>query len=238
MLKALCFHAEKLHDDRVWKRLKRTLKLMRWRGLRATFFIYPFRAVVKSKKISGRVKFLLEEGHEIGQHTHFYAGTAINKPNKHSDLSDENIRACIRRDYEWLNACGVKPRGFCAGSWIINDVVFETLVDLGFEYDCSSRIPILQQMENTNRNLWLSKPEVCHINMRNLILLPTTHSLGDLFRFNRMRDSVVIKQKRAVYQLIYLHDYDLLRINLYLGLLFQILINHFLVVREISKQIR
>ena len=74
---ALAFHAEKLHDDRVWRRVQPVARWMSARGIRATFFVYPFRAQVANRDITQRVQALAALGHEIGQHTHFYDGTMI-----------------------------------------------------------------------------------------------------------------------------------------------------------------
>ena len=101
MMRALAFHTERLHDDRVWKRLLLILAIMSRLGSVATFFIYPFRAVVAGRDISDRVRALaVDHKQEIGQHTHFYAGRSLEKPNKRNDLSHENIRNCIERDFE------------------------------------------------------------------------------------------------------------------------------------------
>ena len=40
------------------------------------------------------------------------------------------------------------------------------------------------------------------------------------------------------YQLVYLHDYDLLRINLAFGLLFYLATNRFVIARDIANKVR
>ena len=92
-------------------------------GSEATFFIYPFRAVVVERDISERVRALaVNYKQEIGQHTHFYAGRSVNQPNKRNDLSPENIRNYIERDFEWLHRIS-QTRGFTAGGWIVTEAV-------------------------------------------------------------------------------------------------------------------
>ncbi|CEP68819.1 Polysaccharide deacetylase [Moorella glycerini] len=86
--------------------------------LQGTFFVYPFRAQVAGAEISERVQEIAAFGHEIAQHTHFYAGTKIDKPDKVNDLSKENIARCLQRDFETLCDMGFRPYGFTAGGWI------------------------------------------------------------------------------------------------------------------------
>ena len=215
-MRALAFHTERLHDDRVWKRLLIILTIMRQLDSRATFFIYPFRAVVAGRDISDRVRALaVDHKQEIGQHTHFYAGRSVNKPNKRNDLSPENIRNCIERDFEWLRRIS-KPKGFTSGGWIVTDAVYASLVNLGFDYDCSTRVPTLRTGAETGPNLWLKEAGKRLIQDRPLILVPTTQTL---------RNSLLGKWRVAIpltagnqYQLTYLHDYDLLRLRVFLGL--------------------
>jgi len=126
IMKALAFHVEKLHGDCVWKRVE---KVARWtirQRTKLTFFIYPFQAQVVRKDIAERVRALAALGPEVGQHTHFYAGTKIDKPDKVNDLSQANIMYCIRRDFETLSSMGIQPKGFTAGAWIVNEAVLDT----------------------------------------------------------------------------------------------------------------
>ena len=216
MMRALAFHTERLHDDRVWKRLLLILAIIRRLGSRATFFIYPFRAVVEGRDISDRVQALaVDHKQEIGQHTHFYAGRSVNKPDKRNDLSAENIRNCIERDFEWL--CRIsKPKGFTSGGWIVTDAVYSSLVNLGFDYDCSARVPVPPRGPETGPNLWLTEAETRVIRDRPLILVPTTHTLRN--RLLGKRNLTCPLKAGVEYQLVYLHDYDLLRPPVLLGL--------------------
>jgi len=216
----LAFHAEKLHDDRVWRRVQPVARWMSVRGITATFFVYPFRAQVANRDITQRVQALAALGHEIGQHTHFYAGTMIDKPGKVDDLSEANIVHCLNRDFETLRKSGFAPKGFTAGGWFVNATVLDRLVELGFVYDCSAQFPKPRGSHNSPYNRWLRSPEV-HTNAHGgLICLPTTCSLGEWFKWGRK----VRTEGKVSYQLIYLHDYDLLsfRNRLLLSCLFNI----------------
>jgi len=235
MTRALAFHTEALHEDKVWKRLLIILSVMRRLRSRATFFIYPFRAEVADRDISERVRALaVDYKQEIGQHTHFYAGRSVNQPNKRNDLSPENIGNCIERDFEWL--CRIsQPRGFTAGGWMVTEAVFETLVNLGFEYDCSARVPSFRRGRETNPNLlWLAEAEKRFIKDRPLILVPTTHTLGQSW-YGRGSHSVPSKAGEH-YQLVYLHDYDLLRVPVFLGLFLALIAGRtFLSVHQLAR---
>ena len=233
-MRALAFHTERLHDDRVWKRLLLILAIMRRLGSRATFFIYPFRAVVAGRDISDRVRALaVDYKQEIGQHTHFYAGRSVNNPDKRNDLSAENIRNCLERDFEWL--CRIsKPKGFTSGGWIVTDAVYTSLVNLGFGYDCSARAPTLRTGAETGPNLWLKEAGERLIQDRPLILVPTTHTLRQSWGGNRRR-SVSLKAGPQ-YQLVYLHDYDLLRTPVFLGLSLALMAGRtFLSVHQLAR---
>jgi hypothetical protein len=63
-LRALAFNAEKLHDDQVWRRAERSARWMAWKDIKATFFIYPFRAQAAGRDITERVQKLASLGHE------------------------------------------------------------------------------------------------------------------------------------------------------------------------------
>jgi hypothetical protein len=106
----LVFHAEKLHDERVWRRVERVARWLAVQGRQAIFFVYPFCAQVAGQEITARVRTLAVLGHEIGQHTHFYAGTKIDKREKVNDPSAANMVQCL---IAIMRPCGVwatRPR--------------------------------------------------------------------------------------------------------------------------------
>ena len=220
-LQALAIHTELIHNDLVWQRLQSMLSVMSRRGGQATFFVYPFRAIVAGREEIAfeRVKRLHEEGHEIGQHTHFYAGTAIDKPNKVTDLSNENVRYCLERDYQWLERI-VSPQGFTSGGWAVPEALYPTLAKLGFRYDCSPLSPMLKGRHFANA-LYLEHPEVRRWGENSILLLPTTHTLKKMFRLPKQYG---LLRQGVRYRLVYFHDYDLLRWQVYAAVL---LILHF-----------
>jgi len=195
-MKALAFHTEKLHDDHVWKRVEKVARWTMRQGMKLTFFVYPFRARVVGKDIAEQVRVLAALGHEIGQHTHFYAGTKIDKPDKVNDLSQANIMYCLRRD-------------------------FETLHSMGFAYDCSTRFPKQVKAIALPYHRWLRTPQFYTNPMGQLLCLPTTCSLGEWFKWGRK----CVMEGSVRYQFVYLHDYDLLSARNYLLLWFFLIMN-------------
>ena len=73
----LVFHAEKLHEDAVWGRVLPIAEALAEDGIRLTFFVFPYRAEVVGADLTPRVRELDGLGHEIAQHTHFYAGKSF-----------------------------------------------------------------------------------------------------------------------------------------------------------------
>jgi hypothetical protein len=204
---ALVFHTEKLHVDHVWREVEKVAHRLAACDVRATFFVYSFPAAVAAVDIAARVRWLGSLGHEIAQHTHFYAGTKITKAEKVDDFSKANVSHCIRRDFETLKEIGFGPRGFTAGSWFVNDAVLDTLVELGFVYDCSAQFPKPKTSRPVPDNRWLRAPEYYFNTHGQVLCLPTTCSLGQWFK-----SAARLVRERHAYQLIYLHDYDLLNL--------------------------
>jgi peptidoglycan/xylan/chitin deacetylase (PgdA/CDA1 family) len=232
---ALTFHTERIYDERVWQRLQRVAKWMAAAGRKATFFVYPFRGQVLGRDMTDRVRMLAAMGHEIGQHTHFYAGTKVNKPDKLNDLSDANITSCLYRDFETLQRMGFPPKGFTAGAWLVNGTVLNTLVELGFVYDCSACFPKPREMVHSPYRQWLRSPQRYTNVQGDLLCLPTTCSLGEWFKWGRKLEL----ESKVPYKLVYLHDYDLLlfRNNLLLWIfMYMTTSGNFQPANAISKQ--
>jgi hypothetical protein len=222
-LQALCLHTEALHDDRVWRRVQLALDALDQRQTKITFLIYPFRAVAAGCDVRERVRELIDRGHEIGQHTHFYVGDVTERPHKRTDLSDRNVRACIKRDYLWLKNCGAEPKGFCGGNFMMTDAAFEALTQLGFVYDCSARLP----WERKNFEMphpWLERAEVRTFRQQPLVLLPTTEylTLPQFLDPRRRNRTASLSQNGTSYQLIMNHDSDLLHWKVWYGFLGQL----------------
>ena len=203
--RVLVFHAEWLHADDIWRQVEWVAGWLSLEGIRATFFVYPFRAQIAGKDIASRVRALDSLGHEVGQHTHFYDGRRIEKPKKTIDLSELNIVHCLRRDFEALTQMGSFPKGFTSGSWAVDGRVLDVLADLRFDYDCSAQFPKPKEVIQANYHSWQRSPYIHSSSRGQVLCLPTTCSLGEWFKWGRrVRTGGIIP-----YQLIYLHDYDL-----------------------------
>jgi hypothetical protein len=202
----LVFHAEKLHEDAVWDRVLPIARALSEDRIRLTFFVFPYRADAVGADLAPRVRELDRLGHEIAQHTHFYAGTSFLTDRKADDLSDANVAACIHRDFERLRQIGVTPRGFTAGAWQLPEAALRALVGLGFVYDCSARHPDLTVETSNPHHRWFAEVGIHGRDGARLVMLPTTTSLGGWFK--RARTATVVGP--PAYQMIYLHDYDLL----------------------------
>jgi len=205
---ALVFHAERLHADHVWREVEKVAHRLAARDVKATFFVYSFPAAVAAVDIAPRVRWLGSLGHEIAQHTHFYAGRKIGKNEKIDDLSDANVVHCLQRDFEALRQSGFSPKGFTAGSWYVNDTVLSTLIGLGFDYDCSAQLLTPRAAMRSPQQRWLGAPQLFRNTSGQLLCLPTTCSLGQWFK----SAARPMRERHAAYQLIYLHDYDLLNL--------------------------
>ena len=232
----LTFHVEDLHDNASWQRLLPVAQWMARHGMMATFFVFPFRAQMAHKDIRDRVSTISSMGHEIGQHTHFYKGEKINKPDKANDFSKENVSLCLARDFEILRAMGFQPKCFTAGAWVINEIILGALIELGFSYDCSARFPKPIGKTESPYYKWITSPYTYTDKRGNIICLPTTCSLGEWFKWGRR----VRVDGQLPYQLVYLHDYDLVSIKNYLLLWVFLRLNRkksFLPVGALAKQL-
>jgi hypothetical protein len=222
LLRAICLHAERLHDERVWRRTQVALDELDARGMKITFLVYPMRSVAAGRDVRSRVKELAARGHEVGQHTHFYAGAATERPHKRTDLSDRNVRECIARDRAWLEECGVEPKGFCGGNFMMTEAAFESLAEAGFRYDCSARMT-WERDDFEAPHPWGDRAEVRRFDGRPLVLLPNTEYLTLTQLLDPRRRNRETKLSNGTsYQLVMNHDYDLLNWKVWYGFLGQL----------------
>jgi hypothetical protein len=169
-----------------------------------------------------RVEELAARGHEVGQHTHFYAGGVTERPHKRTDLSDQNVRECIARDRLWLSECGIEPKGFCGGNFMMTGAAYEMLAEMGFVYDCSARLP-WERANFEPPHPWMERAEVREFAGRALVLLPNTEylTLPQLLHPRRRKRSAPLLNGSS-YQLVMNHDYDLLQWKVWYGFLGQL----------------
>lgn len=127
-------HTERLHDDRVWRRVVMLLDFLARRGLYAVWFSvnpsyegYRRRGFDEDVWID-RLAYLRAHGQEIEQHTHFY---------KHGkgdyDLSPENVKKRLYEDRSWLMRNGYHPTRFVSGGWRASETIRRALESAGYE---------------------------------------------------------------------------------------------------------
>ena len=135
---SLTMHAERLQRDHVWDVVSATLAALERHGMHATVFVHPWEAILAGADLGPRLRELADRGHEIGQHTHYYSVSA-GRTVTNRDLSPSRIRACLDRDFGYLEQAGLRPRGYVSGGWAIHDEIYTWLRERGFDYDCSYR---------------------------------------------------------------------------------------------------
>ena len=132
----------------------------------------------------------------LGHHTHWTSPT-------HARPTDGGTGERVRAEGARMRELGLAPALFCGGGWYTDAEVAEACAELGY-VDCTPRAvrpPYLPAGEP-----WACLPEPSRVLLpseRELVALPTTHSLGDLAR---------ALARRALPQLVhvYFHDTDLL----------------------------
>ena len=113
----------------------------------------------------------------LGHHTHWTSPTHA-RPS-----GDGDPAAKVREEAAWMAAQGLEPTLFCGGGWYTDDAVRTVIAELGYA-DCTARDGAPRREGD-------------------LVVLPTTHSLGALAKAVLWRlDTPVVHA--------YFHDYDLL----------------------------
>jgi hypothetical protein len=208
-------HVERPLDDEVWARFA-ALQRRRPGG-------FPIAALIRPADTgAGEDEELwLERAREaaaqgpLGQHTHWTAPD-------HARPTDGDTAERVLAEGRRLRELGLESALFCGGGWYTDSGVAEACAELGY-VDCTpraSRPPYLGSGER-----WASLAEPTHVVLpsgRRLLVLPTTHSLGDLgrdlyetYRPRRHRSMPhrVTDRDRGLlppYVHVYFHDTDLL----------------------------
>lgn len=194
----LTIHTERLHDDRVWHYASAFADYLHKRGLSAVWFsINPTHEAYQrmgfdEKKWIERLRYLTARGQRVEQHTHFYKGIK-----GVYDLTPEHMAARLCEDRAWLESHGHAIRGFVSGAWIMNETLMALLSHRGYAYDCTARVFSLPYLAGRGNELMLTKPCL----FERVREIPTTHALKDFWR-----------ERHIPYTLVYMHDYDMLRL--------------------------
>jgi peptidoglycan/xylan/chitin deacetylase (PgdA/CDA1 family) len=207
-LQTFALHAERLHVATVWRRTSAVLARLERHGGRATLFVHPFEAIESGVSLAPRVAELLDRGHEVAQHTHFYeerGAGARGKPR--TDLDPGNIRRNLDRDHEYLRSLGADPKGFTSGGWVIEPEAEAWLAEHGFAYDCSFRsFDLRYPSPAAAPGGGYGRPQIAGL----LLRLPTTASLRGAVWSVAGRRRTSLDVGNLAYSLAYSHDYDLL----------------------------
>lgn len=215
---SLVIHTERLHDDKLWKKIKNLLWFFKkfnvqasWFSINPSFVGYQVMGF-DEKKWEERLKFLAQNNQLIEQHTHFYKGKEGIPKGEGYDLSPEHVIKRIREDREWLENQGFIVRGFLSGAWKINEEILKILAKEGYKYDLS--------VNNLNLN-----QKVLIQNINGMLEIPATSNIKRLFF-----DLICLKFKRRFLAYngtnlctIHFHDFDLKNLLNYWLLLFLIL---------------
>ena len=186
-------HVERPLDDRAWERFAR-LQERRPGGFRVAALMRPpdEEAGEDAELWLKRARRAAELG-PLGHHTH-WGGPSQARP-----LGGDPAER-VRREGEWLREQGLRPTVFCGGGWYLDAAVAEAVVELGYA-DCTATAFEPDYLDPGASRLGAQAP--CRVglpNGRDLLELPTTHSIGMLLR-GRSRDD---------YLHVYFHDTDLL----------------------------
>lgn len=212
MLVALTFHAEMLFDDRVWSRVRQMLRWLQRYTAYVTFFtMAPYHERCRPKDESiwlSRLRFIEQEGHQIGLHTHFYKDDY----GKEISFSKERVSFLIQRDASYFRQHGFQITGFAGGGWILDPNVYLALLQNKFTHDCTAHMFEIDYVQSRGHHLVTSKPFWVQEGDNGLLEIPTNALLSSAIKSSMRNLSLPhIETHNARYSLIYLHDYDLLR---------------------------
>jgi hypothetical protein len=182
-------HVERPLDDRIWERFSRLQARRR------------IAALVRPPAEEEDAELWLERAREaaargpLGHHTH-WGGPSQARP------TGGDPAARVHREGKWLREQGLKPTLFCGGGWYIDAEVAAAVADLGYA-DCTATAFRPNYLAADAPRLGADGP--CRLGLRDgreLLELPTTHSLGMLAR--------ALPGRLPRYVHVYFHDTDLL----------------------------
>lgn len=182
-------HVERPLDDRIWERFSRLQSRRR------------IAALIRPPAEDEDADLWLERAREaaargpLGHHTH-WGGPSQARP------IGGDPAARVRREGAWLREQGLAPTLFCGGGWYFDPDVAAAAADLGYA-DCTATAFVPSYLAADAPRLGREAP--CRLGLqgdRELLELPTTHSLGMLARG--------LVGRLPPYVHVYFHDTDLL----------------------------
>jgi hypothetical protein len=206
-------HVERPLDDRVWAAFSR-LQSGKPGGFAVAALMRPAdgRAGEDEAVWLERAREAASRG-PLGHHTHWTGPD-------HARPTGSGTGPRVLEEGRRLRELGLAPTLFCGGGWYTDEQVAEACAELGY-VDCTPRASRPPYLEADERWASLATPSriVLHSG-RQLLALPTTHSLGDLARVVLRREPRA-RMPRRIYTLrakptlppvvhVYFHDTDLL----------------------------
>jgi len=192
-------HVEQPLDDAAWARFAR-MQERRPGGFAITALVRPPDGeagedetvwVERARAAAARGPF--------GQHTHWTSPT-------HARPTTHGAAERVRSEGERLRELGLTPGLFCGGGWYTDAEVAEACAELGY-VDCTPRAVRPSYLPAGAPWACAAGPSRVRLpSGRELVVLPTTHSLGDLAR-------AVSRRRLPSYVHVYFHDTDLLSVR-------------------------
>lgn len=186
-------HVEKPLDDAAWRRY-RTLLRRRPGGVPVASLLRPPDAGEDEVLWLRRAREAAALG-PVGHHTHWTSA-------EHARPTGGDTGARVLREGRWLASAGIVPRFFCGGGWYFDAAVAGAAVELGYR-DCTGTTFRPAYLPQGAARLAVGGPARLRLrDGRQLLELPTTHSLGAAVRGLPHRGGDFVH--------VYFHDYDLL----------------------------
>jgi hypothetical protein len=180
-------------DDEVWRRFA-ALQARRPGGFAIAALMRPPDEGEDGSVWVQRAREAAARG-PFGLHTHWTAPD-------HARPTAGDPAALVREQALWLREAGLESRLFCGGGWYLDEVVAETLAELGYA-DCTATAFRPDYLAADAAHLRLEQPAWIELSSgRRLLELPSTHSIGMLVRGVLTRDLPKVVHA-------YFHDTDL-----------------------------
>jgi peptidoglycan/xylan/chitin deacetylase (PgdA/CDA1 family) len=150
----------------------RILRMLRGRGIEATFFVPGHTAIVYPHLIHA----ILEDGHEIAHHGWLHENPV--------DLDESQERKALERGIEALEQAGApRPTGWRSPAWAMSEASIPLLLEFGFAYDSSLMGHDFEPYYVRNGDVWSTDGSFSLGDPCNLVELPVYWGLDDFPAF-------------------------------------------------------
>lgn len=189
-------HVERLLDDRVWEAYFELVRRPPGGHAIASLVRPPDPVAGEDEEVwLERARKLVATGTPFGHHTHWTSPT-------HARPTGGDPGARVLREGAWLRERGLSPTLYCGGGWYTDLGVAEVAAGLGYA-DCTPRAARPPYLVPADAWAELGSPaRVALPSGRELLALPTSHSIGDALR-------AATRPARVGRVHVYFHDTDL-----------------------------